>query len=474
MLRSRPATGRPTAAAGADRLLEIHARRRERRRGAEREHHHHRDAGGEKEDAHVQRRRRGVGKTRWRQAREIPQEGHGERHAEPGTERREHGVLGEQLSRDAGIGGPERLPHGHFPDADGASREQQIREVGARNQQHHSHRHHQQRHRRPYVAREVLLQGGHGYPGSPIGPRKLTPQLARQIGHVGLSLQHGDARLQPRHRVHEVAGAQLELDRRELRRNPERGVLVGKAEIGRHDPHHGVRQAIQPDRPAHHGRVRGKTGPPGALVDHHDRGRIGPVVGLHQRAAEKRLRPEHGEQVSRRPDARELARFSGARQVVVVDGVSGHAGERPVARPPRRVIARGHFDARRAAHRGQVLPQQDKAVGLRKRQRPEEHGTDGAEDRRIGADAERQHRDGHGGEAGRRTQRAQRVTDVLCGRRERGPDLHGHLDGAADRSVGVRFRTAARATSWVWPDAGRRDVAPRAAEGAACTRPSRC
>jgi hypothetical protein len=42
----------------------------------------------------------------------------------------------------------------------------------------------------------------------------------------------------------------------------------------------------------------------------------------------------------------------------------------------------------------------------------EQHGTDDAENRCVGADAERQHRDGYGGEPGRRSKHAERMAHV--------------------------------------------------------------
>jgi hypothetical protein len=87
----------------------------------------------------------------------------------------------------------------------------------------------------------------------------------------------------------------------------------------------------------------------------------------------------------------------------LVDGlrlaaIGGHLGKRE-----RRILNPGG-DLR--------LPQVHNAVGFGIRERAQEHAVDDAENRRVGADADRQREDRHRGEAGMTAQRAQAVADV--------------------------------------------------------------
>ena len=90
----------------------------------------------------------------------------------------------------------------------------------------------------------------------------------------------------------------------------------------------------------------------------------------------------------------------------------------PRCRPAtwRRCGNRGPPERRRGRCRsaGSVdrLPQVDQPIAVTVGQRLEQHAADDAEDRRVGADAERQRDHDHGGERGAVSQRAQGVPDV--------------------------------------------------------------
>src|SRR5690606_40749363 len=65
--------------------------------------------------------------------------------------------LGEQLSYDAAPHRPEREPHGHLHAAPRPAREQQVRDVRARDQQHDDRRREEEEHRRPRLVADRAL-----------------------------------------------------------------------------------------------------------------------------------------------------------------------------------------------------------------------------------------------------------------------------------------------------------------------------
>ena len=66
-----------------------------------------------------------------------------------------------------------------------------------------------------------------------------------------------------------------------------------------------------------------------------------------------------------------------------------------------------------SSRRGEVVRHRQEPSRIRVGKRPQEDAVDDAEDRGVGADAERQRRHGDGGEAGVRGEAAQSVADVL-------------------------------------------------------------
>ena len=55
----------------------------------------------------------------------------------------------------------------------------------------------------------------------------------------------------------------------------------------------------------------------------------------------------------------------------------------------------------------------DELVGMVERQRPQQHRFDDCEERRVGADAERERQDRRGGESRLETKEAQRAANIL-------------------------------------------------------------
>ena len=72
------------------------------------------------------------------------------------AEQREHQVLGQHLTHQPAAAGAERRTHGQLLLAMAAAREQQVGDVGARDQQHQRHGAEQDHHRRPRHAADDL------------------------------------------------------------------------------------------------------------------------------------------------------------------------------------------------------------------------------------------------------------------------------------------------------------------------------
>ena len=75
-----------------------------------------------------------------------------------------------------------------------------------------------------------------------------------------------------------------------------------------------------------------------------------------------------------------------------------------------------------AVHRLQIMTARS---GSAPRQRPQQHGVDDAEDRRVGADAEREREDGDGGKARAAKERACPVAEILPEGFEQRGSAHG-------------------------------------------------
>ena len=109
----------------------------------------------------------------------------------------EHEALGEHLADEPPAAAAERRAHRQLPLARGRAHEQQVRDVGARDQQHERHRPHQREDRGPHVGDEVLV---HRLDAQVHACRLLDRELLAQIGgeRVELPLRLGtrDAGLQ--------------------------------------------------------------------------------------------------------------------------------------------------------------------------------------------------------------------------------------------------------------------------------------
>jgi hypothetical protein len=127
-------------------------------------------------------------------------------------------VLGDGLAGQAQRTGAQRAPHGELAGASGGPDQQQVADVGARDQQDQHRREQQNRESRAALAQHLLFQRNELDTDAAIRGRKLGRKLPRNFGHIGL--RGGDARVrtQPPDGVQKVAIPA----RAQLRRKPQR------------------------------------------------------------------------------------------------------------------------------------------------------------------------------------------------------------------------------------------------------------
>ncbi len=140
----------------------------------------------------------------------------------------------------------------------------------------------------------------------------------------------------------------------------------------------------------------------GALVRSSSSVKVRPMAGRTPSTSKKFWRDAPAEDLLRRAVGGDARRAAARRR---------DAGERPLQPLPVRVVARRRRVAREARG-GVVLPDEDDAIGIGVRQRPDQDGVDRGEDRRVGADAEGQRRDRDRGEARRLSQQAKAVAQI--------------------------------------------------------------
>ena len=182
-------------------VVQVPARDLPRGRAAEHQARQHRHAEREEQHAHVQAHvgfggQRAIGHQR----HDHLQEDVGEGEADHAADRRQHDALGEELGEEATSGRAHRRTDRHFALPRRAAREQQVGDVGARDQQHEPDRaeHHPQRGhqvRREEVVLERLDAG------APAGVRcgELLGDLFRDGHHVGIGLRQRHPALETPH-----------------------------------------------------------------------------------------------------------------------------------------------------------------------------------------------------------------------------------------------------------------------------------
>jgi hypothetical protein len=413
--------GADAAAAGLlERLVQLRGERAPGRDDPERQPGHDGERRGHPEHDDVDPHLLDARHARRQRRQERLQPEVAEQHAGDGAQQRQQHALGQQLAQHARAAGPEREPHGDLALPVGGAREQQVRDVRARDQQHEGDRAQQQHQRGAHVADHGLVQRLDRHALLGVRVRVLLGEPRGDRLDVGARLLHVDAGLQAAHHVDAgvVAAVVLAADLvlQSQQRREDLGVPPAGVHRLRHHPDHRERVAAQDQRLANHLRIPSEAPLPEAFAQERDAGRAGLLLLGPERAAEDRLlaeRREHAGGDLPAVHALGLGRRAagpGARAQDEVRAVEAHD------RVEHLVLVAHVLQVRdREAHLGHLLRplgEEDQALRLRVRERPQQDRVDYAEDGGVRTDPQRQRRHRDEREAGRLPQRARREADV--------------------------------------------------------------
>ena len=325
----------------------------------------------------------------------------------------QHQAFGQHLAHQAAALGAERGAQADLALARRASRQQQVGDVDAGDEHDQRDRADQREQRRAQLADQLFLQREDHHRAPGIALWLFFFELGVDGPHVAVGLLERHAVAKPRDGVGAAAAARRPqlLERFAVRRQEVR-LLADDREAGRHHANHRPRTVVGGQgHPQHVGPAAELPLP--ELVGENDQRVVAAEVFLGGiAAAECGLDPQRAEERSRE-------RQSGGLEWLAVDD-QGQAGgsdhpqtvERAGALAPRHEVRRGDHVPDGPAAVG--LPHRDDAIGLAVGQRLQHDGPDDAEDRRGGADAERQRQQGPGSEARRPPQHADAVAEITC------------------------------------------------------------
>ena len=341
----------------------------------------------------------------------------------PPRDRQEH-ALGQQLSGEAAAAGAERRPHRQFLLPRQRPRQQQVGDVGARDQQHESHRRAQHDERETDTPDCLLLQRQHAKRQSAVGGieiRMVPPQVRGESLELGSRLLDRRARRQRREDVVVLAVSdprrvgrqrQRQQDLRLLDDAERRHDLARELEGGRQHPDHFVRLTVQRQRAADGVGAAAVAAHPRAVRQQCLAARARRVVGGGEEGADERLRAEHCQQVRGDADRPYPLRLAVAGEVRVGADRDRHRLE-AADRVLDVEVLRRREPVFGDAEPGRRVPEDELTVRVLVRQRPQQEGAGDAEDRGVGADADCQRQHGDDEETGACGQRPDRVADVL-------------------------------------------------------------
>ncbi len=391
---------------------------------------------------------------------EQPDGRESDRDTHDAAERGQRQAFPQQLADDLARAGAEGGLHRQLLLPRLGPHEQQVGDVGARDQQDHADRPHQHPERALDVADEVVLERAdlgrqarlleHRQRGA--GERREFAQGHRDHPRdVGAGPLDRFARLQPgnprvaEHADHGLAAIETE-------RDDQRDVAIEETERVGQDADDLARLAVEGHGTPDRRRVGPELRPPVAGGEDHGLGAAGRVVGPGEHPADHRLDAEDRQQAVGREQRRHFFRLS-------------DAGDADGTRPPHRdvledppLFAIGEVEERggpgpRDVEAGRGVIERDNRLRPRIRQRLQQDAGDDAEDGGVGADAEAKGQHGHSREQGHGREAADDVSPAHGGttrgggpagapRCTRRPAPRQQLDGTAPSGVASLFRGA--------------------------------
>ena len=436
-----PARGSAVAAHVFQEDGEVGTRRHDRRGETEDEPRDERQPETEEQNADVHLHGAGARQIGGRDGHQRPDAPRAEQQPGGAAGQREHHAFRQQLAHQAPAPGAEGGAHRDFARSRRRAREQQVRDVDARDQQHEADRAEQDPERPLIGLRHRVQQRLHAdrIAGDPRG--KAAGDVLLDPIEVLLRLRDRHTVAQPGHgadvvRAALVVGVGL---LRERERHPQLGV-VRKVESRGHHAGDFIALAFQRDRAADDTWIAAVDATPHAVADEHDRPRPRTHVVFGETPAEQRLHAQRRQHLRVDRHAVQAQRLERAGQGQRLLVVAAERLERSILRLPVAEIRRrdgGGPAARQFVH-------VHDARGVAVRQRLQEHLLDHRENRRVGADAERggEHRGQR--EAGRLAEHPDGKHKILSGHGgPRAGPLEGKTGVAGHRAALARGRQGA-------------------------------
>ena len=335
---------------------------------------------------------------------------------------REEQALGQQVTREPPPPGAERKAHGQLALPRRRAREKQVREVGARDEEHERHGAEEHERGRTRVLEQRRRPRRRRQPPALVFVE--PPSLGR-IDRAGnrrqlrVRLLKRDARREPRQR-RELPDVPGHLRGVATPGNPQ--VRADEQQPARHHADDRRRGASDSDRPLQDVGVAAEAALPQTVTDDRDARASRPELLAREAAAERRRHAEDRQRIVEQQRREHAFRDVPAGDVAVAEVERGEIRE-CAAPPDVRVLRRRHrFDVGRVRRElGKRQPDRDETIGVGVREGVQDEPVDQPVDEAVAADADRQreHRDGRESRTAREL--AQRVTDVLQQRVHFGP-----------------------------------------------------
>ena len=384
-------------AAGFQNFVEVHARGLPCGSAAEENSREHGGGDGEEQDGSVEADVGFSGKSEGRHERHDGfEEGPRERDAEHAAHGGKRDAFGEKLAEEALARGAEGSADGDFFLARGGASHQEVRDVGAGDEQDEGDGAEKQPEGGAHVAiEEVVFQRLDARGPAFIGFWVDFGDVGGDGGHVRIGLREGDAGLHARENDKPVEIVVDLVGREDERKEEFAFAAIGGA--GRADADDGVEFAIHVDFAADDVRIGAEMVAPELVGEDDDVIFSGDGFVGGEVAAEEGLFFDNFVEIAGRHEGAldALGAFAGGDIEISVAG-GAHGLEDGIFALPLEEIAGGGD----VAFTGDFRPDDHELAGMRVGERGEQRGVDDAEDGGIGADAESQGEHGDRGEAG--------------------------------------------------------------------------
>ena len=312
----------------------------------------------------------------------------GDDHAGESTDQAEQAALEEQLADDAAPVGTECGADDELASTGGGAGEEEIRDVGAGDEQHEAGGGEQREERGTDLPEGPVGEQLHVDGVSRVALRKFFRELLGDVDHIGARPIEGHARLEAADGVEPgMAAAVLIAVGKQTDRDVEIDTGDGEFETRRRDADDGVDFAAQSEFLAEDVRFAGEDPFPESLADQHGAGGARLVFVCAEEPAEQRWHAESRQQVVAEHVARHALRLDGTQIVETLAAESTEGCETLLACAPVLKVRVGH---RHVRHLLGILAHEDELLLRRKSERLEQKAVDDAEHRGVSADAERE------------------------------------------------------------------------------------